>query len=137
MRAVEGWGYVISKLWEINTLYQTGEGAAYAGQRAMLIGAVDMSPKDNDYMFKNAIVFKSDDESEPENLLTALLKGVVKGEFSLQAFIALASAVIKGNKLEKHYKNYPSTPSGYPKWKKKALSLWEKAGSMADTVKDA
>jgi len=124
-------------LWEINTLYQTGEGAAYAGQRAMLIGAVDMSPKDNDYMFKNAIVFKSDDESEPENLLAALLKGVIKGDFSVHAFCALAKAVIKGNKLENHYKNYPKTPAEYPQWAKKALKLWEKAGSMADTVKDA
>ena len=103
----------------------------------MLIGAVDMSPEDNDYMFKNAIVFKSDDETGPDNLLTALLKGVLKGEFSLYAFKALATAVIKGTKLEKHYKNYPKTPDGYAKWAKKALKLWEKAGSMADTIKDA
>ena len=124
-------------LWEINTLYQRGEGATYAGQRAMLIGAVDMSPEDNDYMFKNAIVFKSDDEQEPENMVVALLKGLLKGEFSLQAFKALASAVIKGTKLEKHYQNYPETPAGYARWEKKALKLWDKAGSMADTVKDA
>ena len=124
-------------LWEINTLYQTGEGASYAGERAMLIGAVDMSPEDNDYMFKNAIVFKSDDETGPDNLLAALLKGVLKGEFSLYAFKALATAVVKGIKLEKHYKNYPKTPDGYAKWAKKALKLWEKAGSMADTIKDA
>ena len=88
-------------------------------------------------MFKNAIVFKSDDESEPENLLGALLKGVIKGEFSVHAFCALAKAVIKGNKLENHYKNYPKTPAEYPEWAEKALKLWEKAGSMADTVKDA
>ena len=124
-------------LWEINTLYQTGEGASYAGQRAMLIGAVDMSPEDNDYMFRNAIVFKSDDETEPDNLVSALLKGVLKGEFSLHAFKALASAAGKGSRLEKHYKKYPKAPEGYARWAKKALKLWEKAGSMADTVKDA
>jgi len=43
------------KLWEINRLYQTGEGAGYAGERAMLIGAVNMTPKDNDYLYKNGI----------------------------------------------------------------------------------
>lgn len=124
-------------LWKINRMYQTGEGAFYANQRAMLIGAVDMRPEDNDYMFKKGIVFRSDDEPEPDNLVLELLKGVVKGQFSLAAFMALVKAVLKGMKLEKHYKNYPETPAGYPEWERKALKLWEKAGSMADTVKDA
>lgn len=124
-------------LWEINTLYQTGEGASYAGQRAMLIGAVDMSPEDNDFMFKNAIVFKDDGEQEPDNLILALLKGVFKKEFSLYAFRSLATAAMKGAKLEKHYKNYPPSPADYPRWEKIALKLWKKAGSMADTVRDA
>ena len=124
-------------LWKVNTLYQRGEGAAYAGERAMLIGAVDMRPEDNDYLFRKGIVFKSDDEPEVDNLLGALLKGVVKGEFSLAAFKALASASIKGAMLEKHYKNFPETPEGYAAWEKKALKLWKKAGSMADTVRDA
>lgn len=136
--ALQNGGYPTKEaLWKINTLYQRGEGAAYASQRAMLIGAVDMAPEDNDFMFRNAIVFKSDDEKAPENLVGALLKGAVKGEFSLYAFIALASAVWKGSNLEKHYKNYPETPADYPAWEKKALKLWARAGSMADTVKDA
>lgn len=124
-------------LWKVNTLYQRGEGAVYANQRAMLIGAVDMSPEDNDYMFRKGIVFRSDDEPEPDNLVLELLKGVVSGQFSLHAFMALLKAVIKGMRLEKHYKNYPETPEGYLKWKKKAMRLWKQAGSMADTVKDA
>ena len=124
-------------LWKINTLYQRGEGAAYAGERAMLIGAVDMSPEDNDYLFRKGIIFRSDEEPEVENLMGALLKGVLKGEFSLAAFKALASAALKGNALEKHYKNFPETPEGYAAWEKKALKLWKKAGSMADTVRDA
>ena len=124
-------------LWKINTLYQRGEGAAYAGERAMLIGAVDMSKKDNDFMFGNAIVFKSDDETGPDNLVLALAKGVMKGQFSFAAFKSLVSATLKGEALKKHYENYPETPEGYPAWEKKALKLWAKAGSMADTVKDA
>lgn len=124
-------------LWKINTLYQRGEGASYAGERATLIGAVDMSPEDNDFLFRKGIIFRSDDEPEVRNLMGALVKGVIKGEFSLAAFKALASAAIKGANLEKHYKDYPDTPQGYPAWEKKALKLWKKAGSMADTVKDA
>ena len=30
-----------------------------------------------------------------------------------------------------------TTPAGYAQWERKALKLWKKAGSMADTVKDA
>lgn len=124
-------------LWKINTMYQRGEGAAYARERAMLIGAVDMAPKDNDYMFEKGIVFRSDDEPECKNLVGTLLKGVLKGKFSVAAFLSLVKAVLKGMSLEKHYKNYPETPEGYLEWEKKALKLWEKAGSMADTVRDA
>lgn len=124
-------------LWKINTLYQRGEGASYASLRAMLIGAVDMSPKDNDFMFRHGIVFKSDDEKGPDNLIAALAKGVMDKEFSMHAFTALVKATLKGICLEKHYKKYPETPVGYFTWEKKAQRLWKLAGSMADTVKDA
>lgn len=124
-------------LWEINTLYQRGEGAAYAGERAMLIGAVDMSPEDNDFLFRKGIVFRSDDEPEVKNLPAALLSGVLKGQFSVSAFLSLMRSSLKGMALEKHYRNYPDSPAGFDAWKRKALKLWENAGSMADTIKDA
>lgn len=124
-------------LWKINVLYQRGEGAVYAAERAMLVGAVDMSPEDNDYLFRKGIIFRSDDEPEVKNLLGALLEGVLKREFSLAAFRALASAAVKGSRLEKHYRKYPETPAEYSSWEKKARKLWEKAGSMADAIKDA
>lgn len=136
--ALENGGYPTKeKLWKINYLYQTGEGADYAGERAMLIGAVDMSEADNDYLYKKGIVFKSDDEPEVDNLMGALVRGVLSGEFSLKALISLASSTVKGELLKKHYRSYPSTPEGYPAWEKKANKLWKLAGSMADTVKDA
>ena len=136
--ALQNGGYPTKeKLWQINRIYQTGEGAAYAGERAMLIGAVNMTEKDNDYLYKKGIVFKSDDEPEVENLLGELVKGVISGQFSLKALISLASSTMKGEALKKHYMAYPTTPAEYPAWEKKALKLWKKAGSMADTVKDA
>ena len=138
IRALENGAYPTKEaLWPINTCYQRGEGAAYAGERAMLIGAVDMSPRDNDFMFRKGIVFRSDDEPEVKNLPLALLGGVLRGEFSLYAFSALMRATLKGMALEKHYRNYPDTPAAFEPWKQKALRLWQKAGSMADTVKDA
>ena len=65
------------------------------------------------------------------------LKEYFKGEFKSKSLIGLISAVSKGSKLEKHYKNYPNSPEGYIKWVKKAEMLWNKAGSMADCIKDA
>lgn len=65
-------------LWKINTLYQRGEGAEYAGQRALLVGAVVMSMKDNDYMFEKSIVFTSDDGEVKGSVMGKLLLGVLQ-----------------------------------------------------------
>lgn len=124
-------------LWSINVMYQTGEGALFAGQRALLVGAVNMSKEDNDYLYANGIIFKSDDEEVKGSVAGNLIKGVLKGKFSFAALRSLMGASSTGNKLTKHYKNYPTSPEKYFAWKKKADRLWKKAGSMADNVKDA
>lgn len=87
-------------------------------------------------MFKESIIFKSEGE-EDGNIAWKLLKGAIRGEFSFAALKALVGAVIKGAKLEQHYRKYPEAPAGYPVWEKKAQKLWAAAGSMADTVTDA
>lgn len=127
----------VQDLWKINELYQKGEGADYASTRAMLIGAVNMEKEDNDYLFKHNIVFKSDDEQENPHMIKTLIKGVFKKEFSFRALMSLASSFSKANKIKRHYLNYPTEPNKYLKWKKKADTLWKKAGSMADSIKDA
>lgn len=124
-------------LWKINTLYQTGEGADYAGLRALLIGAVNMSMKDNDYMFEKSIVFKSDDEEVKSNLIVSLLLGVLKGKFSFSALLSLLKASSISAKLTKHYRQFPHDPQDFFTWKTKAEKLWAKAGTMADLIKDA
>ncbi|MFA5421327.1 MAG: NAD(P)/FAD-dependent oxidoreductase [Bacilli bacterium] len=124
-------------LWKINTLYQRGEGAEFANLRATLIGAVSMAPEDNDYMFKESIVFKSDGEEVEGSVTGKLIKGVWSGLFSFKALISLMNSSSCGKKLEKHYKEYPDNPRGYLTWKKKADRLWKKAGTMADSIKDA
>ena len=135
--ALEGDNYPTKeRLWEINTLYQKGEGAIYAGIRALMIGAVQMSPKDNDFLFGNNIVFKGDDEVENRHIISTLIKGVLHKEFSFDAFKKLLDGVIKSKKLEKLYKKYPENPMYYFKWKKKADRLWKKVGTMADTIKN-
>jgi len=123
-------------LWKINTLYQRDEGAEFANLRATLIGAVAMSKKDNDYMFKESIVFKSDDEEVKGSVNGKLLKGVLSGQFSLKALLSLLASSNCGQKLERHYKKFPDDPKDYFAWKRKAERLWNKAGTMADSIKD-
>jgi hypothetical protein len=90
----------------------------------------------DDFLFKNNIVFKSDDEEENTKVIYSLLKGLIKKEFSFEAFKNLVGGLIKARKLEKLYKNYPSNPIDYLRWKKKADRLWDKVGTMADTISD-
>ncbi len=138
LEALKDEGYPTKEsLWKINTLYQRGEGAEFANIRATLIGAVNMSKRDNDYMFKHGIVFRSDDETEPTNITCTLIKGVLKGEFSFKALMALMTSSGCGKKLEQHYKKFPEDPNDYFRWKKTVDRLWKKAGSMADNIKDA
>ena len=137
-RAMRGGTYPTKEaLWPINILYQRGEGREFAATRSMLIGAVQMSAQDNDYLFEHSIVFKSDDEPENPHIGPALLKGLASGRFSRSALMALASGWNKSKKLDYLYARYPSTPVGYPGWKLYADELWEQVGTMADTVTDA
>ena len=124
-------------LWPINVAYQRGEGAECASLRATLVRAVKMSPKDNDFMFSQSVVFKDDDDDIPSSEASRLLLGVLSGKFSLRAFVGLLKGLSVGGKLEKHYKAFPDTPNGYAAWAKKAQKLWKRAGTMADTIKDA
>ena len=89
------------------------------------------------YDDKAFYVFVSDDEQPNPKPLKTLRKGKRSGMFSKQGFKSLISATLKSNKMKKHYLKYPSTPDKYFKWKDKAKKLWEKAGSMADNIKDA
>lgn len=136
--ALKGEEYLTKEvLWPINVAYQRGEGAQFAGERALLVGAVDMSKEDNDYLFSKGIIFKSDDEEVKGSITSNLLKGVFSGKFSFKALKSLMRSSKNAKKLTKHYKNYPATTDGYFKWEKKANRLWKKAGSMADNIKDA
>ena len=135
--ALEDDNYPIKeRLWEINTLYQRNEGAAYASLRALLIGFVNTSEEDNDFLYRNRIVFKDDEEEENKKIISTLIKGVIKKEFSFKGFKNLIKGFINASKLEKLYKKYPINPIDYKSWKKKADKIWNKVGTMADTAID-
>ena len=83
------------------------------------------------------IVFKSDDYVAKSSEAARLVKGVLTGQFALKSFVNFVRAIGIGNKLTKHYKNFPTNIQDFDKWRTKAIKLWKKAGSMADTVTDA
>lgn len=125
----------VKSMWEINKIYQSGEGAEYASTRAMLVKAVNMNEKDNDYLFKHDIIFKDEDKPGNQKILKTLLNGLIKKQFSFHGFISLVQGFLNSNAIKKHYLKYPRDPKKYFKWKKKADRLWKKAGNMADCIK--
>ena len=84
-----------------------------------------------DYEFEKSIIFKSDDDKEG-NVMLDILKGVIKGRIKVLTFINILSAAVTGQKIYKHYQNYPESSMGYKKWVKKADRLWNRTKNMAE-----
>ncbi len=118
-------------LWQVNKRYYAGQGAEFARNLALLPAVVGCTPEENDYEFEKSIIFKSDDDKEG-NIMLDILKGVFKGGIKFSTFINIISAAGIGQKLYKHYHNYPASSKGYKKWVKRADKLWNKTKNMAD-----
>lgn len=125
--------FSVEALWKINVFYQSGEGAKYASERALIVGAINMNEKENDFLYKHSIVFKSDDEPE-KDMVSEILSGLSKKEISLKAVLGLLKSSKNGHLLYEHYLNYPKSPEGYSKWSKKALKFWKKTGNISDKI---
>ena len=126
----------ITSLWDVNTIYQKSIGASSSYTRAAMKGVMDSSPKDNDFLYKNHIIFKSDTDEEPKNMVSVLFNGVRNKEYSSKAFKSLIKQSLIASKIKKHYEKYPNSPKGYRRWAKKADKLWMKAGHISDIDKD-
>lgn len=121
----------LEDLWPINYLFQSSEGASDNYLRSSMIGAISTTKEENDFMFKENIIFKSDDDKEPD-IPKVLLYGVLHKKFSLKSLNFLLKQAGTGSKLKKLYEDYPKTPKGYSLWVKKADKLWMKAGKVSD-----
>ncbi|MDR0644055.1 MAG: NAD(P)/FAD-dependent oxidoreductase [Treponema sp.] len=118
--------------WAINTRYQRSQGAEFAQNLAMLSGAVDCSPKENDYEFAHSIIFEDEHEKGKHNFILGILKGVLFGGISVKSLMNLVKAASTGGKILKHYRSFPENPSDFGGWTAKANVLWAGAGSMTD-----
>ncbi|MDR0785696.1 MAG: FAD-dependent monooxygenase [Treponema sp.] len=119
-------------VWAINTRYQRSQGAEFAQNLAMLSGAVDCSPEENDYEFAHSVVFEDESEKGKHNLVLGLLRGALSGGISIKSLINLVKAAGMGGKILKHYRSFPKEPTDFKVWTAQADVLWSKAGSMAD-----
>jgi electron-transferring-flavoprotein dehydrogenase len=119
-------------VWGINTQYQRTQGAEFAQNLAMLSGAVDCAPKENDYEFAHSVVFEDESEKGKHNLVLGLLKGALSGGISIKSLMNLVESASMGGKIFKHYHSFPEAPVDFNAWTAKADALWAKAKTMAD-----
>ncbi len=131
------------KLWAINTEYNRVQGADFASTRAILTKAVSASKDEFEYFFKKDIIFSekflNSATNGPEVKVSikdglqiglGILGAVFTGKLSMKTVGNLLSGLSLGDKVKKHYKNFPATPAGYAEWAKKADGLWNKIGKM-------
>lgn len=130
-------------LWRINCDYNAVQGADFASTRALFTKAVRATMEEWEYLFKKSVIF--DDRffdggktmppsktpfKDSMHLVFGIIGGVLSGNVSIKTIKGFADGLSLGGKLKKHYLNFPKTPDGYEKWKKKADALWLKVGKM-------
>jgi electron-transferring-flavoprotein dehydrogenase len=118
--------------WPVNVRYIRSQGAEFARNLAMLSGAVQCSPQENDYEFQHSIIFEDDSDKGKGNLVAKLLKGLFSGGISMGSLSKLMGAAGIGGKIFNHYRNFPESPAAFGNWAQKADTLWSKSCSMAE-----
>jgi flavin-dependent dehydrogenase len=119
------------KAWLVNRRYYHAQGADFARTLAMLPGAVNCSPEENDFEFEKGIIFEDDDEKGSGGMISKLLGGLFSGRLSFGTLKGLLGAVISGGGIYKHYMAFPETPKDFDRWTQKANALWGKTQNIA------
>jgi flavin-dependent dehydrogenase len=120
------------KAWLVNRRYFQAQGAAFAQTLALLPGAVNCTPEENDYEFEQSIIFEDDKDKGRGNLVLKLIKGLLCGKLSPATLKGLISGVIAAGGIYRHYMNFPEQPGGFEGWVQKAEALWNKTATVAD-----
>ena len=133
----------VEYLWKINKIYNEKQGADFASTRALLTKVVKAKKNEFEFFFEKGHdflqAFLDGAADGPEikinvaQLLptaTKLVGGIVTGKVSFATLKEAVGGFTLGNKLKKHYLNFPSPPAGYKEWAKEADVLWAKVGKM-------
>lgn len=142
--ALKEGGYLTEeRLWSINKRYIEVQGKSFAGTMALLTGAAYLNCEENEYFFKNDIIFSksimsgfgkgiSISPAEAERTVRLLSKGIATGKVRTELVRRVLSAFKNSTEIKALYSEFPETPEGFDVWRGKANELWEKIGSMAD-----
>ena len=110
---------------------------------ALLTGAASLNCEENEYFFKNDIIFSRNIMSgftkgisvtpkEVERTIRLLAAGVATGKVRIELIKRVLAAFKNSVEIKAHYSQFPETPEGFDIWRGKANELWERVGSMAD-----
>lgn len=139
-----------SALWTINKQYIEKQGKAFASQLATVSGAVGTNAKENDFFFKEDIVFSAKSfeamaegkemtfsGNEISSMAAKMLWGVFTGKLRIKTICALLKALKNGNQIAEIYSKYPEREEGFETWVQQADATWRACGSMAEAAQNA
>lgn len=124
-------------LWPINVAYNRGQGAEFAGVRALFTKAVRATKEEFEFFFEYSLIFKDENDplvkegsAETARIVKRMLLGFLTGRISGKTLYELIRGMTLSEKLKQHYLSFPETPEGYVKWTKTAEDIWRKVGRM-------
>lgn len=134
-------------LWDINVRYIEEQGAKFAGSLATAIGAVSTLEKENNFFYEKDIIFSESafhhmnyhnemafSNKEMSKIIKTLIKGLFTKRVTIKTLKALLKSLSNGGKIKDHYLQFPKSPTGFKLWCEEADMIWEKIGSIADTI---
>jgi hypothetical protein len=137
IEALKKGDYNRETLWQYNQRYFRGQGAKFASGLAQLPAVVALTPGDIDYLFRNNIIFSSEDFEELNlnyeidmgtrklaRIASGLIWGVLTRQFAFSSLKQFLSVSAKAGKLKSHYLAYPASPADFPAWQSAAARLW-------------
>ncbi len=135
-------------MWTINKQYMQVQGKGFDSLRPILIGAVNCTYDEAEYLFKTDTIFNQKiiggggenmnlDGKDIAHMLKYLTLGIVTKKVRPIYIKKLVRGLIQSVKLGAIYDEYPSTPDGFAEWKAKAEALWNEIGTMGDTCDKA
>lgn len=131
-------------MWSINKRYIQVQGKDFDSLRPLLIGIVNFSYDEAEYLFKNDVIFSQKilggmgqeldlGPKDIAKIVSGILAGVATGKLKMANVKKTLTGLMQSGEVGKLYDEYPDSPAGYFTWKAKADALWAKIGKMADT----
>ncbi len=137
-------------LWPVNKRYIDAQGREFAYQLAVVSEAAATSPAENDFLFRNDIVFNEKTlqamaegrelklgPGEIARIGGCMALGVVTGKVRLRTIRRLLKALSDGGRISAVYADYPASPEGFGPWARRADRAWASCGSMAEAARAA